>query len=579
MRAMPGCIVRSLLVCVCGWLLAGPVWSARSYAAGEPPQVREAVNRAKEFLTKTGMEQRAGALSLVAYALVKDGEKRSNPVVAKALTEVLKKTQSGTYKPVLEFQHVYEAGVDMMLLGTLSAEEFKPQMEAITRYLVSAQNPAGDWDYLKESRDGGDTSMVQYAMLGLWEAQRAKIDFPLATVEKGAAWLMRTQKSTGGFVYHPFSTKGEQGVEELGITAAGSSGIALARIILYPEANPFGPGAAQKEEAPKEKKFGVLEEVKVGATAEELAQPETNQKARVPLAGMTNTLERGLFWIGKNFSVRVSPKFHFYYLYTLERTASLAGAKLINNHDWYDEGSKFLLEFQEKDGSWGPAYGGTDPRITTSFAILFLVRATGKTIGAPDAGGGLLAGGRGLPEDLSELAMQGNEVVQEKKLGPLDELLKELSNTKSLDVEEVQQAIIEKVEIGTAEDREKLIAQKDLLLRLVNDPRAEVRRTAMWALGRTDDLRVAKQLIVALKNDNNVDVLVEARAALCVLSRRPRGFGFSTGPYDDLPEDAADDVEAQALKEWRASVFEAWRDWYLSIRPYDERDELAPFGG
>lgn len=356
------------------------------------------------------------------------------------------------------------------------------------------------------------------------------------------------------------------------MTAAGASAVGIARIVLYPESNPFGPG---KKKEPAKKKFGVLEEVQVDATAEELSV-KGEGRSRIPIGTMEGSMKRALNWLSRNYNIRQSPKFHFYYLYTLERCASLAGVQRIGNNDWYADGTNFLLSTQEKNGSWKG--GDSGPLASTCFAVLFLMRATGKTLGAPDVGGGLLAGGRGLPDDLSELAMKDGEVVQEKKLGPLDELLKELVNTKDFDVADVQKAIVEKVEIGTPEDREKLIEQKDLLLRLVKDKRTEVRRTAMWALGRTDDLRVAKPLIAALRNDNNVDVMVEARSALCVLSRRPRGFGFPVGPYDDIPEDASDEQKMAALKQWRAIVFEAWRDWYLSVRPYDERDELAPFG-
>jgi len=461
-----------------------------------------------------------------------------------------------------------------MFLASVDPDRLRPQMQLITSYILATQNGPGDWDYVGEEKDGGDTSMVQYALLGLWAAKDAGIDVPNEAVDRAARWLLKTQKSEGGYGYHPFTKQGKPNVQEQAITSAGASGIGIVRIMMYPESNPFAAGNKKKKEPPK-KKFGVLEEVQVGVTEEEAAA-QASGNGSIPIAQLDASLQRSLGWMNRAYNIRTSPRYHFYYLYTLERCASLAGVEQLGTHNWYADGTKFLVESQLKEGNWAGQHSG--PVGSTCFAVMFLMRATGKALGAPDVGGGLLAGGRGLPDDLTELAMKEGEVVKEKKLGPLDELLKELANTKDFNVSDVQQAIVEKVEIGSPEDREKLIQQKNLLLRLVKDRRPEVRRTAMWALGRTDDLQVAKPLIGVLNNDNNVDVLVEARSALCVLSRRPRGFGFPTGPYDQLSEQASDDEKVAALTQWRTSVFEAWRDWYLKVRPYDERDELAPFG-
>jgi tRNA splicing ligase len=85
-----------------------------------------------------------------------------------------------------------------------------------------------------------------------------------------------------------------------------------------------------------------------------------------------------------------------------------------------------------------------------------------------------------------------------------------------------------------------------------------VRRTAFWALGRTSDLRIAPLLIEGL-NDANLDCMVEARNALNYLSKKVIPI--------ELPDQPTD---AQ-----RKTAVAAWRKWYLSVRPYDERDDLT----
>ena len=46
----------------------------------------------------------------------------------------------------------------------------------IAAYLISRQNGNGSWDY--SDRNQGDTSISQYAVLGLWEAENAGVDVP-----------------------------------------------------------------------------------------------------------------------------------------------------------------------------------------------------------------------------------------------------------------------------------------------------------------------------------------------------------------------------------------------------------------
>lgn len=181
-----------------------------------------------------------------------------------------------------------------------------------------------------------------------------------------------------------------------------------------------------------------------------------------------------------------------------------------------------------------------------------------------------MVNGQGLPSDLKEYSLEDGKVVVPKVLGEIDELLSELANPESEKVLDIQQTLVATFQLG---DPEKLIGQKDLLVKLTRDPRAEVRRTAVWALGHCDDLALAGVLINALR-DQNLDVVVEARNALCTLSRRPLGFGLSMKPAEAAGPTASDEQRNDAVEAWRNEALARWGSWYLSVRPYAERDDI-----
>lgn len=84
----------------------------------------------------------------------------------------------------------------------------------------------------------------------------------------------------------------------------------------------------------------------------------------------------GIAWIGAKFSIPQNPGnngWDFYWMYSLERAADLAGVERVGTHDWYGEGAEYLVANQERLGSWRAA-GSLEQ--TTSWALLFLRRGT-----------------------------------------------------------------------------------------------------------------------------------------------------------------------------------------------------------
>jgi hypothetical protein len=189
-------IRQVLIVMGCGLCL----WSSWPDAAwsADRAAIDQAVQKAVGFL-RANRDQagEGGASSLIGLALLKANLPHDAPELRSVAGAIEAKIKDGQYAPTSH--HIYEAGADASFLADLDAERYKPQIEAIGRYLVAAQRPNGSWDY-PTGRTGtnGDTSVTQYACLGLWSAARAGFEVPKETWERVLRWLLASQAADGG---------------------------------------------------------------------------------------------------------------------------------------------------------------------------------------------------------------------------------------------------------------------------------------------------------------------------------------------------------------------------------------------
>lgn len=542
------------------------------FAAPAPTKtkIQEAITRAQRYLSGQPLSGGHGAIAALAY--VKSGGDKKAIAVQGVLKEVLNKTKDRVYRP--SAHHNYEAGVDIMLLEAIDAELYRPQMEAITAYLLYNQQPNGAWFYPNEiETDCGDTSITQYAILGLWAAARVGIEVPVETWERAAQWHITKQRDDGGFAYHPFERRSGQNPEQLvstaTMTAAGSSNLLIIRRVLFEDADMD----SEIRPSDSKKRFGVLERfIDEKTSSKKLISGVPTMKP----SAIDKALKDSVRWTAAHFAER-SPnheKFFTYHFYCVERIAALMDVEKLGTHDWYEEGAAELLARQSGDGSWNDSL---TPLASTALGLMFLSKAT-TTVVAPKKkllllGGGLQIGGRGLPDNLDAVQMKDGIVKARKIAGPVDTLLIELERSADAKVEDVQAAVVESVQL---EHPEELIGQIKRLRRLATDQRVEVRRTALWALGRSNDVSAANVLIQAL-SDPEPSVVREASLALTILSRRPEGCGKAIDPYDDIEtgmkENATEEQRKAMLEEWRTESRKRWNDWYQKHRPYDERDD------
>jgi hypothetical protein len=335
---------------------------------------------------------------------------------------------------------------------------------------------------------------------------------------------------------------------------------ALARFVVEaPKEEEFVPDDKPKRKF-KHKRFGILEPV--DSVTQEVIPDEKDVKpagggTATRLNEINNAVTKALDWMAKNFTVsKPNPDNNpIYYLYGMERAMALVGSDLIGEHDWYAEGARHLVATQGTDGSWDCH---NSLQNGSAFGVMFLVRATAKSLKTPrmraTIGGGILAGGRGLPDNLNDVEMVQGEIKVKKLEGELVDLLGELEKVDGDRIDAAQEALLEVVRFDQQAD---LIGQIDRLKRLARDKRPEVRRIAMWALGRSTDVTVAPWLIEGLL-DSDLDVVVEARNGLRVLSRH-------------LESDSDPPLTVQERQQEAAR----WRAWYRAVRPYNERDDLS----
>lgn len=505
-----------------------------------------------------------GERSFAAYALLKGGEASSSPLVLEAIEELKSRFKDGKYTVASRHPN-YEAGVQAMLLADADPTKYFNEVTAIADYLISKQGADGSWDY--DARDVGDTSQSQFAILGLWAASRANVEIPMEVWDKAAMWHIRSQRPDGGFMYMPGRNKSADvggPNSTLNMTAGASSTLGILRDMLYPNAR------LEEVQAKKKKAFGVLEAKQDPSTIVNTGKPRTSQSA------IEGAIRKAIGWVTSRYTPLNSqqPAFPFYYAYALERACALNGIERLGGRiDWYQQTGRAVLQRQQQDGGWGKSVSGEIPAAT--FACLFFIRPTKKIV-AEQYGAGLLMGGRGLPSDLANADISGGAVKEKRKIeGPLDQLLTELSTLNPESLADAQAAIVEKVQLG---NREELIGELDRIRKLIDHPNEELRRTAVWAVGRSGNLKDANLLITRLREDFNVDVLVEAYNSLSYLSRKIDGVGMNPSPFFDLEEGATQAQKDSALKIWRKEAVARWSAWYLRIRPYKDRNDLFELG-
>jgi hypothetical protein len=550
---------RPLLFVICFMIAANaaladprPLPAAKSTGV---PRFDAAVDKAATWLRanadKLGVGH--GTSVFVGYALLKTGDPIDSPLVAAAIGEAAARSAGSTYTPPDSYHHIYVAGVDAMLLADVDPDLYQKNLQTIASYIESVQRADGSWS--DQPTFPGDVSMSQYGMLGLWAAQRAGAKVNPQKVDLAAGFLMNNSNPDGGWAYRPGTTAGPgQGQSTHNMTMAASGSIMLGRLMLH------GSKTAPREKAP-DALFGALEEIQ--DEDEKAAQAGKAWPDYSPSNGagaMDAKAERGIGWHAQRFEPVQRTEHNMYFYYALERTATIAGIEQIAGRDWYTTYGDGILTLQAEDGSFATHSGNV---VGTAFALLYFMRST-KQIIDKTYGKGLQHGKRGNPFGQKE---------KEREPTELDLLIDEIAKM-DINVDETPIDVADEIvrSVTSIDDPEKLVGQKDQLKSLMKHPNADVRKAACWALGRTGDFALVPLMLDGIR-DPNLDVNVEAVAALRYIARKPNGFGETLNPMEGLDK-APSEERLKAATEWRQKVLKQWSAWYFASRPFEEAGGL-----
>lgn len=525
--------------------LLGGVWLAqltRVQAQNYTPdheKVQAMVNRGANFLMKSAdrtAEYDGGKAALVAYTLLKVTGDPELPRVKNGIAvaaQMARNLRSSRPNETI----VYSISVAAVLLAEADPVAYRSELETILSWMVSVQKTHGGFGYLEKPT--GDTSQVQYAMLALWTLYKAGFDVPPATVEGAIRYLVATQDPTGGWGYQGIIPNGPGRVAQTQVTkslsTAGSCSILIAGDIL-----------------------GFYRQVKRGNSEEDgipdaFVRTDTLKKrvdAKREITLKREDIERNID-DAVQYQSRVefnSGYFYYYWRYSQERYESfleVRDAKQNKSPAWYNRGVTELAGLQDANGAWTQAkkadYTGDD--ICTCFAMLFLIRSTQKAIGKINEG--LLAGGYGLPDDVSSVRRIGDRIVNDAETSV--ENLLALMETESTGNVEVG-LLPENLKLSKdPQERKEQVARLSRLL-VANDYKS--RQVAAKLLGRSEDFDQAPELIYALLDSNDIVPMV-AEESLRLLSRKLTAGSLKQNP----------------TLEQKKAAFKYWKSWYLGLRP------------
>ncbi|MFM8285089.1 MAG: DUF4159 domain-containing protein [Planctomycetaceae bacterium] len=274
---------------------------------------------------------RIGATALAMLALANAGVGTDHIQLQEGLKWIRRQTPDDTYAVSLQ----------TMLLAMVSPDADRAIIQRNVDWLTDtqvAQGPAaGAWSYGK-GKGSGDNSNSQFALLALHEAARVGARVKDDVWLKAQRYWTACAKSDGSWGYS-IGNGGGSG----SMTCAGVASVWI--------------------------------------TAEHVGSPDARatRDAVACCGGGTSprVLEKGLDWLGRNFSVEQNPgqgnAWHLYYLYGLERVGRFTARRFIGEHDWYLEGARMFVEANILDGTFR-GRGIDDPVVNMSFQLLFLAK-------------------------------------------------------------------------------------------------------------------------------------------------------------------------------------------------------------
>ena len=310
-----------------------------------PDQARESIERGIAYLQRqqnpngTWPDHPAysgGITALCTLALLNSGIEPQQESMQKALK----------YLRGLSPAQTYVVSLQAMVFCAAEPRKDLLHIRRCAKWLEDTQITSGEykgsWSYPSPAGGNGDPSNSQFAVLALYEAERAGVKVSDKTWRLALQYWQKTQNPDGSWPY-----RGGPGTGSM--TCAGITSLVIAS------------GELNRGDA----------EV-VNGQVQCCGDQQANE-----------AIENGLRWLERNFSVHSNPSGGggkssqgnlLYYLYGVERVGRMTARRFIGKHDWYREGADMLVRHQDHLSSFWKGTGNAEnnPLIGTSFALLFL---------------------------------------------------------------------------------------------------------------------------------------------------------------------------------------------------------------
>jgi hypothetical protein len=310
-------------------------------------QVRSAIDRAVAYLERqqnpngTWADHTAysgGITALCTLSLLNCGIEPHDERIQRALK----------YLRSLPPAQTYVVALQTMVFCAAEPKKDLLQIRRSAKWLEDTQIVTGDhkgcWSYPSPAAGNGDPSNSQFALLALYEAERAGIKVNEKTWRLAQQYWQQTQNPDGSWPYRGGPGSGS-------MTCAGITSLIIA-------SGELNRGDAQV----------------VNGQVQCCGDQQSNE-----------AIENGLRWLERNFSVHTNPSGGgsksgqgnlLYYLYGVERTGRMTARRFIGQHDWYREGADMLVHNQDQLSSFWKGTGNAEnnPLIGTSFALLFMAK-------------------------------------------------------------------------------------------------------------------------------------------------------------------------------------------------------------
>jgi len=339
---------------------AGTVRTVRAQAPRQAltaEQVQQSIEDAVLYLQKergadggwSNYPQWPGAVtSLCVMSLLTAGVPVSDPSVQEPLS-ILR-----TIKP--DFN--YQAAVQTMVFCMAEPEKDLLLIRRNVTYLEAQQirDPGrkqhGSWNYHNSAsrRMGpGDNSNTQFVLLALYEAERVGVTTNEAVWKLARDYWVNSQHDDGSWGYVPDDPRGTGSM-----TCAG-----IASLIMAAEKLDRGDALVNGDQV-------------------RCCGPRADNEP----------IERGMNWLGRNFSATRNPgdgAHYLYYMYAMERVGRLTNQRLIGTHDWYREGADYLVTRAQMQlrGYWkGIGTGESQEVIGTCLALMFVAKGRRPVLAA-----------------------------------------------------------------------------------------------------------------------------------------------------------------------------------------------------